>query len=128
GTWPLQACPMDGGSILKTADGSVHTLWRRENNLYFSTNDGAEQSVSKGRNPILIDGGAAGLVTVWHQDNSLQAAPINNLLDRASIAPEADEPNAAVTADGSIFLVWQDRGRTPGKIWLSRLSSDSRAP
>jgi hypothetical protein len=36
GTWPLQACPMDGGAVALTGKG-VTSTWRRQDRVYLST-------------------------------------------------------------------------------------------
>jgi hypothetical protein len=34
GTWPLDACPMDGGGLACDAAGRVTTIWRRDREIY----------------------------------------------------------------------------------------------
>lgn len=41
GTWPLNACPMDGGA-LATSKGGIDTIWRRENTMYVTRSSGNE--------------------------------------------------------------------------------------
>ena len=36
GSWPLNACPMDGGGIASTAPGKIATAWRREKTVFLS--------------------------------------------------------------------------------------------
>jgi hypothetical protein len=57
GTWPLQACPMDGGGVVVT-DRTTSAAWRRDDTVYLST-DGASASggpevrLGPGRDPAI---------------------------------------------------------------------------
>jgi hypothetical protein len=46
GTWPLNACPMDGGAVA-SAQGVITTFWRRENTMYLARVPGADASETK---------------------------------------------------------------------------------
>jgi hypothetical protein len=52
GTWPLQACPMDGGAVALTEKG-VTSTWRRQDRVYLSTPLEPERLVGIGRDPVL---------------------------------------------------------------------------
>jgi hypothetical protein len=49
GTWPLDACPMDGGGLASGANGQIVSVWRREKTIYRSFATGAEQEVGPGK-------------------------------------------------------------------------------
>jgi hypothetical protein len=63
GTWPLQACPMDGGSLALTNKG-VTSTWRREDRVYVSTPLEPERLVGVGRDPVLALA-PAGIDLAW---------------------------------------------------------------
>jgi hypothetical protein len=58
GSWPLEACPMDGGAIAFDAKGTS-AVWRRETTIFASTTaDGASESgpeapLGAGRDPVV---------------------------------------------------------------------------
>ena len=57
GTWPLQACPMDGGGVA-AADAATAAAWRRDDTVYLSTsgapaNGGPEVKLGPGRDPAI---------------------------------------------------------------------------
>ena len=52
GTWPLEACPMDGGAVALTGKG-VTSTWRREDRIYLSRPLEPERLVGIGRDPVL---------------------------------------------------------------------------
>ena len=58
GSWPLEACPMDGGGLAIDATGTF-AVWRRETTIFASTTaagapaSSAEQSIGTGRDPVV---------------------------------------------------------------------------
>jgi len=65
GTWPLKACPMDGGAVDLDARGNVVTTWRREQTVYLATPGANETVVGTGVNPTLAISPAGPLVA-WN--------------------------------------------------------------
>lgn len=63
GTWPLDACPMDGGALALTPEGPVST-WRREDGIFLSTPAMPERQLGIGRDPVLA-ASPAGLDVAW---------------------------------------------------------------
>ena len=53
GTWPLSACPMDGGDLTIDARGQTHAVWRREDEVFYTTGDGGERRLAQGRNAVV---------------------------------------------------------------------------
>jgi hypothetical protein len=52
GSWLLNACPMDGGSLAATTAGEVTTVWRRDQQLYRTRVDGRiEEQLGPGMQP-----------------------------------------------------------------------------
>lgn len=82
GTWPLNACPMDGGEITVTRANQPETAWRREDRIFVSRTGGAEQPVGRGRNPVIAYG-TKGRYVAW-QDSSEKSVVL--------LAPDAKEP------------------------------------
>lgn len=52
GSWKLEGCPMDGGSIAVSGN-QVATVWRRENTVYHSGLRGSEVELGPGRQPTV---------------------------------------------------------------------------
>jgi hypothetical protein len=48
GTWPLDACPMDGGALAVSSDGSVITFWRRGGEMFVCAPGEPERRVGSG--------------------------------------------------------------------------------
>lgn len=49
GTWPLNACPMDGGGLTFNTDNAINTTWQRQGMVYFCKPGGNEKEIGKGR-------------------------------------------------------------------------------
>jgi hypothetical protein len=65
GTWPLDACPMDGGMLAALIDDTIETAWRRDDKVYLATNTAApEVLLGRGQQPW-IAGTNNGSVVVW---------------------------------------------------------------
>ncbi|HJW15616.1 MAG TPA: sialidase family protein [Flavisolibacter sp.] len=50
GSWKLSGCPMDGGGLVVSQSGLVHTVWRRESMIYAAIPGEAEHFIGEGRN------------------------------------------------------------------------------
>ncbi|HKD37536.1 MAG TPA: sialidase family protein [Pirellulales bacterium] len=64
GTWPLDACPMDGGGLAADAGGNVTTIWRRENDLYRCTPGEREGLLARGMQGWATTG-PGGIYLTW---------------------------------------------------------------
>lgn len=52
GSWPLAACPMDGGDFTFGDDGQLLSVWRRENGIFADTPGQPEERLGAGTNPV----------------------------------------------------------------------------
>jgi hypothetical protein len=71
GSWLLNACPMDGGSLALAPDLSPLTVWRRENQIFFARPDQPEQLLGVGRQPVIASL-PAGPVIAWTEASSIR--------------------------------------------------------
>jgi hypothetical protein len=51
GSWPLKACPMDGGGLALESDGGIRTVWRRDKTVYTAKPGAREAEIGPGRDP-----------------------------------------------------------------------------
>ncbi|HYP06213.1 MAG TPA: exo-alpha-sialidase [Bryobacteraceae bacterium] len=70
GTWPLNACPMDGGGLGLDRQDRLHSAWRRDGVIYRTTSDGKEVAIGKGKNAALAMA-ASGPVVAWQDGPSI---------------------------------------------------------
>ncbi len=111
GNWKLNACPMDGGSlVLGPKNGSI-SVWRREGNLYQS-NGRDETLLGQGKQPVVTQTSKGvfvawteGKVIHWKMANESVAKILSEEGTFLSIAPL---PNGgallAGERDGTVFV------------------------
>ena len=85
GTWPLQACPMDGGGVAVDEAGAVTTVWRRDKTVYLASPGRSERSVGDGRDPA-IGAAGRGVWVAWTQAGSVMAWSATSL-DARKVGP-----------------------------------------
>ena len=49
GTWPLKACPMDGGSVSFDSKSQIHTAWQRDGSVFHCVPGLKEERIGAGR-------------------------------------------------------------------------------
>jgi hypothetical protein len=115
GTWPLNACPMDGGSLVIRRDGLVETVWRRQESLYREVSNQPEQKVGDGSQGWLVEGDE-GMVCTWNQGRMLMASTAVGRPMQLS-ANGQDSVVAASPDKKLVVAAWTENG-----IRLRRLS------
>jgi hypothetical protein len=99
GTWPLNACPMDGGAL-----AGAWTVWRRGSTVYFTDRFG-EHPLGPGRQPVVISG-MAGPWFVWEENSRLMLKKESAL--PVVLAENGSYPTMAmVMANHNPIVVWE---------------------
>lgn len=108
GSWHLNACPMDGGSLALAPDLTPLTVWRRENQVFFARPEQPEQLLGPGRQPVIasLPGGP---VIAWTEASSIR------ILRPGQSQPESlSSPGAFLslfpTAGGRLLLAAEHEG------------------
>ena len=70
GTWSLKGCPMDGGDLAVATDGTVTTVWRREQNIYLAKPGQPEVLIGMGKTPTLAET-PAGPAIAWQYQGEI---------------------------------------------------------
>jgi hypothetical protein len=104
GSWALDACPMDGGSVIARADGVV-AVWRREGEVFLSTPATPEQRLGSGRDAVVaeLDG---------HREVAW-SSPAGVVIQRGSAAPIVLGPGrfpTLLTLRNRSVIAWDDKG------------------
>ncbi len=109
GTWPLNACPMDGGTLAFMPDGQPVAVWRRGLSIFKVASEAAEQLLDeRGTQPIIATG-KDGVYAVWQKGTRL-------LLQIGNGPPRVLAQNAAFAAIASAspqhapVVVWESAG------------------
>jgi len=53
GSWKLNGCPMDGGSLAIDQNGEIQTVWRRQNTIFAAIPGEPEKEIGEGRDCAL---------------------------------------------------------------------------
>ena len=105
GTWPLKACPMDGGGLGIDARGSLVAAWRRDQTVYLVSPGSPEVALGAGVNPTLAMTDAGPLVA-W---NSAEGLMLKRSDANASLV-DAHGKFAALAATPGGVVVAYERG------------------
>ena len=104
GTWPLNACPMDGGEITAGPDGQVTSAWRRDKTAFLASPGAEEKELGPGRQPLVVST-PKGVWTGWLDGRTLLGKFGDGAIRR--IADEAAFPSATARADGAVIVAWE---------------------
>lgn len=70
GTWPLNACPMDGGAFAVDADGKVSSAWRRDGAVFLVEPGSADEvQVGMGKD-VAMARNKRGTFVAWTKDGN----------------------------------------------------------
>lgn len=105
GTWPLNACPMDGGGLAPDSKGGFYTTWRRDGTVYTSHTSGKEVALGPGKNSA-IAAGSDGPYIVWTEGMNVKL-----------MKPGAKEPVVighgtfpVLAGSGPVYAAWENHG------------------
>lgn len=113
GTWPLDACPMDGGGLFVDRTGRLSTVWRRNDTLFTARPGQREREIGIGKNPKLVST-ATGDWVVFQRGGQIWA------VTPASPQPKAIGPGAypklALLADNRVLCLWEQTNTIRAQI------------
>ena len=120
GSWPLDACPMDGGAIAVAPDGQVMTVWRREKQLYLSSGDN-EELLARGEQPWIASGDETYVVWISKRPGELWLRDGHNAPEK--IANNAADPVVAASPgkSGPVVVCWEQRNGDRSTILAATL-------
>ncbi len=105
GSWVLNACPMDGGSVQVDRAGKITTVWRRDDTVYVAEAGKPERALGKGTQPQIVGNS----LIVWSDGPALK------LLRPGQSEPMTLTPSGAFVTlapldGGSVLAAWEDKG------------------
>lgn len=110
-SWKLNACPMDGGSLILGAKNTSVSVWRREGNLYLS-NGPDELLLGPGKQPVITKT-SKGTFLAWTEGKSIRwkwagETEVKTLPDEGTFLSIAPLPDGSVLLagerDGTVFV------------------------
>ncbi|MFN8271959.1 MAG: hypothetical protein U0U33_16955 [Chitinophagaceae bacterium] len=105
GSWQLDGCPMDGGSISMDAQ-NVQTVWRRRDSIFSAIPGKAEQFISVGKG-CTVAAKENTTVYAWVKDGKI-LYKIND--SAAQVIGNGNSPVVQVIDEKSFICAWTDNG------------------
>jgi hypothetical protein len=128
GSWRKDSCPMDGGAFAVVSPGRAATVWRREQDVFYTApGEKKEQRLGPGEQPtIAASGSDVYLAWVTRRQGPLMLK-LPKSTKPVELASGANDPVLAAGTDkGPVVLVWETgRGRDTS-VWFATLSDRSR--
>ncbi len=104
GTWPLIACPMDGGG-LAVQGAKVATVWRRMDSVYLAVPGQAETKLGEGKDAALAWDGEH-VRAVWTEGTKLRTWSEG----KSEVLAETGAYASAVSlAGGGVVVAWEEK-------------------
>jgi hypothetical protein len=103
GTWKIDACPMDGGGLVR-AGGKTTAVWRREDSIFIGEAGKPETKIGEGKDVALAAAGDR-IYAAWIKEGRLALWASGK---QETIAHEAAFPNLTALPDGGALLAWEE--------------------
>jgi len=104
GSWPIKACPMDGGGIIAVANSGTFSVWRRRNEIILSSPTHPETQLGSGTQPVLARVKGR-ILSVWQEGHTLVSKDLEGSEVRRT---PGEYPALAQSSDGQrAYLVWE---------------------
>lgn len=104
GTWKLNGCPMDGGSLVYESSRVVSTVWRRNGSLYYCTSGRKEQMIDDGKNVFIAKGNNKDLIS-YTKDGEVK---LNRLNTKQPQSIGKGDYLKVMNLKDKILCVWED--------------------
>lgn len=129
GSWPLAACPMDGGSVAVNAGGNLVSAWRRDKNVFTSwEGEPKEQLLGVGEQPW-IAATSRGAFVIWlkKRGDALYLLPPDSKTPW-TLANHAADPVIAAGPQGRgpVVAAWESRDGAARSIHCQVIAEELR--
>ncbi len=111
GTWKINGCPHDGGTIVAFGNGKFGAVWQRAGEV-FMIREGAEISLGKGKQPVAV-GDNKGALVVWQDGTDIVSLHEAGGAKPAKRASGGRFPSMIALPDGKGAVVAYEQG-APG--------------
>jgi hypothetical protein len=105
GTWKLNGCPMDGGGLSVNDKGLISTVWQRNGELFFWSENGPEVKIASGRGVDMTRNGSDGTIA-WQTGGNIQ---VMKLKDKATKdLGKGSSARIYALSNGQSLCVWEE--------------------
>ena len=113
-TWPLNACPMDGGGLAINGKGDLTTTWRREKQIYLATPGQAERQLGLGKDASVVVT-QRGTYVAWTAGTGIRAI-VPGRSEPVELAAEGGYAQLVVLPTGKVLAAWENKGELAVEI------------
>jgi hypothetical protein len=106
GTWALEGCPMDGGSVVFDGERGPVTAWRRDREVFLARPGAPEERLGEGRDPVVAVTRDGATHAVWRQGEALVLSSAGSRHPRI-LAERGESPALLANGEGSLVAAWQ---------------------
>ncbi|WP_155121598.1 exo-alpha-sialidase [Bryobacter aggregatus] len=107
GSWKINACPMDGGGMVRDGDGKLVTVWRRDTQVFLSRPGSDEELLGSGKQPVIVRG-KEGLWVAWAEGKSIVVRSPDQQKKQVG---EGAFVSMVARPDGGVLLGWENEGQ-----------------
>ncbi len=105
GTWPLNACPMDGGGLAVTS-GKTLTAWRRDTGVFLAERGRPERRIGAGKDVALASDGARAYVA-WTDGSKVELWSEGKT---ETLSNSGAFPALVALPEGGAIAGWEENG------------------
>jgi len=105
GTWPLNACPMDGGG-LAVSGGRVITAWRRGESVFLDEPGKPETQIGSGKDVAMALSGGR-VYVIWTNGEAVECWAAGKV---AVLSKQGAFPSLTALPDGEVLAAWEENG------------------
>jgi len=105
GTWQLNACPMDGGSLGFDSNGNVSAAWRRNGDVYYWSENQVEIKLGTGRDVSMAQN--RNQIYIAWQDKKMVSA-INLNTKKNTLLGSGVSPKIYILNNGKVICFWEE--------------------
>lgn len=105
GTWRLNACPMDGGGLAISENGTTSTAWRRNSEVFYWAEKQQERKLGSGRD-VSMARNRIKTVVAWQDQNKIKVLDLST--DSLTEPGKGISPRVYLLANGKVICVWED--------------------
>jgi len=107
GTWPLTACPMDGGGVAMSRQG-LAAVWRRDASVYQTTGQSPEIRLDSGKDAAIV-ATSRGICAAWSSGREIRAQLPGG--DKpVTLADDGAFVQLTALANGDVVAAWESHG------------------